>query len=261
MISRKSLALCIGFCLCSSITLADVNANDIKPGDAISGVITFVKKTVPLPEGEWIVAEKKQSAVGQKDAESGLINESESGTATILKLYTLKEGAVHRVMLLNVLVYPHSRGQWKESKACEKQEAAYYWTDFSSGYDSPECMAIDMSFGLLLHREKPDVFSDWGDQLREKQIRIPVSTPTVIYNNFYASGRISAIFIFNPELDGVPAASTYNWQESEWNPAHLGEPNKRYIANLQSWSKQMSDTLRRSVDFTQTKPLADLPPL
>lgn len=280
----------IGATVCGALVAAgtvlgavQAKAQDLKIGQAYSGMLDVASKQVPLPAGEWRLA-----AVGTNSIAKANVGKDEFGAfGTILNLVLVRteNNKIDAVAEVNVNALPVNDG-WGTSQDCERDDLYAIFTRYKSGWDSscffirhtisspeflpaPEAKADNLftraaaAVGDVVKRipigpaaginAGEVVSATWGSalgQAKTQNMAVPSTWLTVGYRVANRRDFVDLRFHFNPETRGFPVASKVtSWKDSPWHHTKVeSDPTKMaLIRDFSLWGAVFHDAVERGV--------------
>lgn len=238
--------------LSAGLVHAEADIAQVKIGDKISGPLTIGKNVFPLPSGEWEVVNMASRDLiilteGMKQKFDSLQS---------VQLFKSKQGKLLETMSIDTPVNNSAFQITKDSsKSCDAK-TGYFYTDFDSGYNLPECLIVSHAVNYYEIGNLNKFYSETKSYFDKNNISLP---KTVISSVYYYSSKHSATtirFSFNPELAGFPPSTVKNWTANEWHKDKMNAEQKQFSSRAVEWSKKMATSMQKAI---QKKEITELP--
>ncbi|HEY0834612.1 MAG TPA: DUF2061 domain-containing protein [Azospirillum sp.] len=274
-----------GMAVGTAFGAAGASAQDLKVGQAYSGMIEIASKQVPLPAGEWRLASVGANTISK----ANVAKEDFGAYGTILNLILLRaeNGKLDAVAEVNVNALPVNDG-WGTSEDCEREDLYAIFTRYKSGWDSscffirhtisaPEFMPavarddngllvkaaaamrdlgkripIGPASGMSIENTRSATWDDALAVAKAQNLSVPSTWLTVGYRVANRRDVVDLRVHFNPETRGFPvasAASAVSWKDSPWHHTKVeADPTKAaLIRDFALWGAVFHDAVERGV--------------
>jgi hypothetical protein len=245
MAARLAIAL---LAFCSSAALAQDDSAALPPlGAAFSGAFNLGGRSIPLPEGEFVVTSARidDARLGEGD-----VSKPRARLARAF-LVQIQPPKVRAAVWATVALKPPSyRFEWV-TRACQKENTLFR-ADLSAGTgsDSENCLLVDHRVANFVAKSE-GMWQEARGWLREQQnIQLPV--PVLIVASVTRMERwqlVSASYGFNPEAYGCDERRYRPWAESPWHISRIAaDPEKvRFVESVTAWGRQMQEQFNQLV--------------
>ena len=208
---------------------------------------------VPLPPGQWAML-----------ANSGIHLRGATGMAYFLGRIEHKKlvGAI-RLFALRSIEQPGDGFPAANGCTSGNADLDYLALDSVTAYDHQACWLINNFFTPPLQQ--------WADRavkiasldraaagdLAAKGVSYPQDFLGVRFTRAEKWGLLEAMYLFDPELDGISSDTVLSARESDWHGPNVGRfPDKAaYVAKMRSWGENFWPTFQQAFD-TGTPPLS-----
>lgn len=243
--------------LATGISFAEADIAKIQVGEKITGPLTVGKNTFSLPTGEWELANVStwDLIICQHDCFAS--PQQKYDDMKTIQLIKTNKGKLVETMLIETPVNntAHSLGK-VNTRICDNKNG-YFYTDFGSGYNLPECLRVYHAVNYYETGNLNKFNSTVKAYLDKNNIEIPRTVIQAQY--FYASerGHTGIRFAFNPEAAGFSPSTTKHWEVNEWHSKNQTPEQKKFSDQAVAWGKGMAATMQKSIKENLVTPLPD----
>jgi hypothetical protein len=207
-------------------------------GTIIKSQVVIGKKSVFLPDGDWVLIGASESII--KQTSGGVPWDLKWGNALLAQLDGKNVRALVRVQG-SIDAWRITR--WTDKSECERTNLLFV-SDLSRHTNDFFCNVINHRVGVLSGDAAEGSLNRkaflW---LEEKQLRAPATMLVVEYYRSAIPGNYLRVqYYFNPEYDGFAPSAKSGWNQNDWHKDFVGRDARKvtYVETLKAWSKEMT---------------------
>lgn len=198
----------------------------LKPGTAVERVLAMDGKTLPLPEGRWVVGADGDS--GWNDASLGAY-----GYLRSLILFRVKDGRLDAVLEVNTNALAATDG-WGMASSCARSDLVLAVVRYRAGWDG-SCFFVTHT---VMNKDDNPVWAQARAFATQQGWKVPGVLLTAGFRSANRADVIDARFHFVPETRGLPPEAAGRWKDSGWMAAKLDESRERsaFAQGVSNWA-------------------------
>lgn len=231
---RSSCAIAL-FVFLTAQALAQ--GNPLPPvGAVFEGTFTLGGRTLPLPEGKFVVA---AASLGEPALLEGDLSKQRPQLARALLVQT-EPPRVRATVWASVALKPASfRFNWV-TYPCRREDTLFR-ADLSGSLasDGENCLLVDHWVGYLGPKSE-GLWKEASEILAEQNVRVPVPVVIVAHVTRMEGWQlVRASYAFNPQSFGCSVGRNPSWAASPWHRKRIGEDaaKARFVEGVTAWGK------------------------
>lgn len=199
----------------------------LKPGTAVERVLKVDGKTLPLPEGRWVVG---------ADGDSGW-NDPALGAYGYLRSLVLfranTDGRLDAVLEVHTNALAATDG-WGMASSCARADLVLAVVRYRAGWDG-SCFFVTHT---VMNKEDNPVWAKARAFAAQQGWKVPGVLLTAGFRAANRADVIDARFHFVPETRGLPTETAGRWKDSGWMAAKLDESRERaaFAQGVSNWA-------------------------
>ncbi len=243
--------------LVTATAYADFDISQVKVGEKISGTVVIGKNTFPIPEGEWELANVATWDLNVCGGDCTVGHKQKFDDMKTVQLIKTIHGKLSETLVIESPVNNTALLGKQNTTSCDVK-TGYYYTDFDSGYNLPECLRIHHGVNFYTKGNLNKFHSTTKLYFDKNKIEIPRTTIETLY--YYASkfGGTTVRYAFNPEVLEFAPSTISNWDVNEWHKNNQNQQQKEFTNRAVEWSKQMAEVMQKALKNKEITKLHDL---
>lgn len=214
--------LLAGFALAGTARAEGVLA----PGATVERVLSVDGKTLPLPEGRWVVGADGDS--GWNDPNLGAY-----GYLRSLILFRITGGRLDAVLEVHTNALAATDG-WGMASGCARTDLVLAVVRYRAGWDG-SCYFVTHS---VMNRNENPVWLKAREFAAQNGWTVPGVALTAGFRSANRSDVLDVRYHFVPEARGLPGEAVGRWKDSAWMAARLDEHRDRsaFAQGVSNWA-------------------------
>ena len=198
----------------------------LQPGATVERALTVDGKTLPLPEGRWVVGADGDS--GWNDPAMGAY-----GYLRSLILFRVTQGRLDAVLEVHTNALAATDG-WGMASSCARSDLVLAVVRYRAGWDG-SCFFVTHT---VMNKDENPVWSKARAFAAQQGWKVP---GVLLTAGFRAANRADVLDVryhFAPETRGLPAEAAGRWKDSGWMAAKLDESRERtaFAQGVSNWA-------------------------
>lgn len=199
-------------------------------------------KTIPLPQGKWVVT-------GSDIRDNNL---GDAGLRTVL--VNFNNDAVKGMVLLRTNLVPgfhFGANGYVKAKKCNRTDILFLKTFENERSGKQDCWGINHTGFTFDVKQTKEEWEETRQYILREQAEYPENFVCVYYRFATDNDYVDVYYYRNPELDGMTPSKNRNWSQNDWNKNYINShPNKlKYVENLKAWGRAWYPRVKESLHF------------
>lgn len=223
----------------------ETSAHLLPVGTKVRDKIILVDKTVPLPEGEFVLA---ATSVSDATHVKGEWIRQRVQLVTVYLAQLEGEQLRAEVLATTVLDPRFTYSKW-EDEPCTRGDTLFRLDlTRNPGYQQ-NCLLVNHVTNIYT-RQPPGIYSDAYGWLQQRGARLPVDVVIqASVTRIEVGERLSVTHRFNPAAFGCDVGRNPTWATSAWHPKTLANDaqRKQFVDSVVAWAKAVQSFVDQEI--------------
>ena len=198
----------------------------LQPGATVERLLSVDGKTLPLPEGRWVVGADGDS--GWNDPRMGAY-----GYLRSLILFRVTEGRLDAILEVHTNALAATDG-WGMASSCARTDLVLAVARYRAGWDG-SCYFVTHT---VMNKDENPIWLKAREFAKQNGWKVPGTLLTAGFRSANRTDVLDVRYHFVPETRGLPGEAANRWKDSGWMAARLDENRDRsaFAQGVSNWA-------------------------